>query len=365
MTVVLIQEQQLKPNDWPTISIVVPVRNESDFIAQTLDMLLAQDYPAGAYEILVVDGQSTDDTPAIVKTFIDEGAPVRLVNNPQRWSSAARNLGVRHAVGEIVLVIDGHCELPDQQHFRHVAQAFRTSGADIIGRPQPLTVHHSTRLQAAIATARASRLGHHPDSYIYSSENRFVPAQSVGAAYKREVFQSIGYFDEQFDACEDVDFNHRADRAGLTCYLSTESRVHYFPRRSLGTLFDQLARYGQGRVRLARKHPETLSWKSMAPAVFLAGLLILALAALVWAPARWALAAVGLIYLGVVVAISAWITLTHRTGWSGGWLPAVFVVIHFGAGWGALKEWISGFFRRSSPPPSSMTAAPPSARSER
>jgi succinoglycan biosynthesis protein ExoA len=326
----------------PFISIVVPVRNEARHIGDTLAMLLAQDYPPTHYEILVVDGMSTDGTRQVVEQYIADGAPVSLLPNPRIWSSAARNVGARAARGDYVVVIDGHCELPDSHHLQALVHAFDTSEADIIGRPQPLTVRNANRCQRAIALARASRLGHHPDSYIYSAKDQYVPAQSVGAAYRRHVFDRIGYFDEQFDACEDVDFNYRADREGLRCFLATKARVHYYPRSSLRTLFRQLSRYGRGRIRLARKHPGTCGWKSFAPAVFVIWMVIATFAAMFGGWGVYVLAASLVVYLGAIVLESGRLMVTHRVGLAGLWLPFVFITIHVAAGVGLLHELLLG-----------------------
>ncbi len=305
-------------------------------------MLLTQDYPRDCFELLVVDGQSTDKTAAIVREFERRGAPVRLLENPQRWSSSGRNVGVRNARGEAILIIDGHCQLPDRQHFHSVSAAFQRSGADVLGRPQPLTVAESSHLQRAIAIARASRLGHHPDSYIYTSRDQFVPAQSVGAAYRPWVFSRIGFFDERFDACEDVDFNYRADQAGLRCFLASRAAVNYHPRASITGLFHQIARYGRGRVRLGRKYRETLSWKSLAPAAFVLTLLMCALAAPLSVGAQVGLASLLTVYLSVVVLVTLQLTVQHRPGRAVFWLPIVFVTIHLAAGGGILHEWLWG-----------------------
>lgn len=337
----------LSGGQWPFISIVVPVRNEARHICATLEMLLDQDYPPDRVEILVVDGMSQDRTRELVQLYVDEGSPIRLLENPRIWSSAARNVGVLAARGDLVVVIDGHCELPDRLHLRSLAEAFAASGADIVGRPQPLTVRNASPCQRAIALARASRLGHHPDSFIYSQTDQFVPAQSVGAAYRRDVFQAIGYFDEQFDACEDVDFNHRADLFGLRCFLATKARVHYHPRPSLRSLFRQLARYGRGRIRLARKHPETCTWKSLAPA----GWLIWMLGSLLWACyGGWGPYLLGgslALYLGAVLVTSLLLIVNHRPGIAALWVPLVFVTIHVAAGYGLLHEMLAGCFRGS------------------
>src|SRR6185503_17603933 len=71
---------------------------------------------------------------------------------------------------------------------------------------------------------------------------------------------------------------HRVDRAGLRCLLVPELAVSYRPRGTLRALFSQLLRYGRGRVRLLRKHPDTLTVRTLLPAFFLLGCAIGAVA---------------------------------------------------------------------------------------
>ena len=144
---------------------MVPILNEAGCIEGTLNQLLAQSYDPACFEILVVDGQSSDGTQELVRKFADRYPNVQLLDNPRRLSSAARNIGIRHAAGDIVLVVDGHCEIENDHLLANVAEAFATSGADCVGRPQPLDIRAASPLQRAIAAARSSRLGHHPDSF--------------------------------------------------------------------------------------------------------------------------------------------------------------------------------------------------------
>ena len=215
---------------------------------------------------------------------------------------------------------------------------FDRSGAYCIGRPQPLDIPAATALQRAIAAARSSWLGHHPDSYIYSSEEGFVPAKSVAVAYRRSVFEQVGTFDERFDACEDVEMNHRIDRAGLRCFFTPEAAVHYAPRDSLSGLFRQLVRYGRGRVRLLRKHPETFSLQSLVPLLFVIGLIAGSPLSLV---SSWLLlvylVVVGL-YAAIVLLAASWIGFQSHDRRLCPWLPAVLVTIHFASGTGMLLE---------------------------
>jgi succinoglycan biosynthesis protein ExoA len=327
---------------WPSISVLVPVRNEAMFIGRTLAQILGQNYPAERFEVLVADGRSDDATRDIVQTWQEAHHQVRLLDNPRQLSSAGRNAALRASRGEIIVVIDGHCELDNPNYLRDLADAFERSGAECVGRPQPLDVSNATTVQKAIALARASRLGHHPDSHIYSGREGFVPPQSVAVAYRRTVFNAVGLFDESFDACEDVEFNHRLDRAGFRCFFSPKVAVRYFPRSSLGGLFRQMVRYGRGRVRLVRKHPDTFRLAGFLPALFLIGLMAGPLLGLL-APWMFSvyLAAVGL--YGAILGLAS-VILSVRTGLPRllPWLPLVFAAIHGGAGAGILLEWLSG-----------------------
>jgi succinoglycan biosynthesis protein ExoA len=325
----------------PYISVVVPVRNEARFIARTVDQLVSQDYPRDRFEVLIVDGRSTDATRAIIQSLASVHSNLTLLDNPKQLSSAARNIGIRNARGELIVIVDGHCELEGREFLFNVADAFRWSGADCLGRPQPLDVSDASTLQKAIAAARASWLGHHPDSFIYSTQERFVPAKSVAVAYRRTVFDRVGEFDERFDACEDVELNHRIDKAALPCFFAPKAAVRYFPRSSLSRLFYQMTRYGRGRSRLVRKHPETFSLGGFVPAMWLAGLVFGPLMAFAWSPLWWVYGSVLTLYLTIVMLTSAVVAVRRNELQLLTWLPLIFLTVHLGSGWGVLSELLT------------------------
>ena len=324
----------------PFVSVIVPVRNEAGFIERTIEQLLAQDYPTNRFEILVVDGRSSDSTRLMVEARAQGCLNLHLAENPRFLSSAARNIGIQQARGSLIVIVDGHCELENSNYLRDLVDAFERSGADCLGRPQPLEVEEASALQEAIAVARASWLGHHPDSFVYSSQEQFVPAKSVAVAYRRSVFDLVGLFDESFDACEDVELNHRIDRAGLRCFFTPKIAIRYSPRSSLRALFLQMARYGRGRVRLLRKHPDTFSAGGFLPAVWLAGLALGPLAGLAWAPLGWIGGGALALYLTVVGTTSVRLAFQKRKAWLMGLLPFVFLTVHAGSGYGVLFEFL-------------------------
>lgn len=345
----------------PRVSVIVPVRNEAAHLRRTLDGLACQDFPPGDVEILVVDGESEDDTVAIVREHQQFHDNVRLFSNPRRLSSSARNIAVRESRGEFIVLIDGHCEIRNPDYLRRVTEAFESAGADTLGRPQPLRAGALTPFQKAVSAARMSWLGHNPDSAIFDDRSRFVPADNVAVAYRRGVFDRVGLFDESFDACEDVDFNTRVRQAGFTCYFTPTISVDYQPRRTLRALAYQMMRYGQGRARLARKDLSSVTLPSLALPVALAGLTLGSLLGVVWWPAALlmiaAVAAYGLIVAGESVRLVAVIPpvrsanalLLLR-------LPLVFPTIHLGFAWGYLREIISGRPLMPAPVIASQTA---------
>jgi succinoglycan biosynthesis protein ExoA len=159
------------------------------------------------------------------------------------------------------------------------------------------------------------------------------------------VFDVVGVFDESFDACEDVEFNHRVDRAGLSCFFTPAVAVRYQPRGSLRGLFRQMVRYGRGRCRLLRKHPDTFSLASFVPALFVMGLL--AGGVLSWFSMWIALAYLSVIGLYLLIVCLTSLALAVQCSPAMLlWLPLVFVTIHLGAGTGMVWEWLGG-----SPPP--------------
>ena len=328
----------------PFISVVVPIRNEEPFIRRTVDQLLAQKYDPDRFEVIVVDGHSTDATRNIVGGLCKEHPNLELLHNPRRLASSARNIGVRHARGDIVVFVDGHCDLGNEHYLRDLADAFGRSGAACVARPQPLDVRGANRLQRAIAIARDCWLGHHPSSWIYSDTEQFIPPQSAAVAYRKSIFDKVGYFDESFDACEDVEFNQRVDRLGLKCFFTPKVKVSYYPRDSFSGLFRQLFRYGRGRSRLLRKHPSTFSPACFVPTFFFMGLITGPFLAML---SPW-LAAIYFgtiaIYVAMVIAVSLGLA-ARRNAWSlMPIIPLVFAAIHLGSGAGTLLELLRGSF---------------------
>jgi len=327
----------------PKISVILPVRNEAGCIGELLDQLLQQTYPADRFEILVADGRSTDATRKVVEEKATKGHVfLRVVDNPGMRSGAGRNAGIAAASGDVVVFIDGHCQIPSRTLLEDTIQMLEQTGADCLCRPQPLIANHPRGVGRIIANARASTLGHGRDSLIYDmTHTGFVDPASSGATYRRAVFEKVGGYDETFDACEDVEFNTRVAAAGFRAYTDPRVAVYYEPRKSFAGLFRQMVRYGVGRVRLSRKHPSAASLSQWVPAVLVAGLIVGALAAIAASLLHdWRIAVLAVpAFLFVLITIMASLDLGRRHGLLHAFLgPVAYCTIYAGLGAGMWAE---------------------------
>lgn len=330
---------------YPKISVVIPVRNEEKFIENTINLVTGQDYPADKIEILVAYGESEDRTYEILNRMASSDSRIRVLDNPTRRSSGGRNVGARNATGDIITFIDGHTHIDNDQLFKNVVDLMNEKNVSVLSRPQFLDTPDNTFFQKAVSLVRKSAIGHGPGSTIYLREDMHVDPTSSGATYKREVFENIGYYDEHFDACEDVEFNYRAAQAGYNSYTSMKLAVYYYPRDSIIGLFHQMKRYGIGRFRLARKFPATLSLGTLVPTFITLGF-----------PLLFALSFVADIFFYLFVFIFG-LYLFLIASWSVGLsikkglkflptLPLVYLTVHAGLGWGFFSEMVRSIVRQ-------------------
>ena len=322
----------------PALTVILPIRNEASHIGALLEELSEQSLPLGRFEVLVVDGMSTDGTRAIASEALRRFPAGRLLDNPKGLASAARNIGVANASTPYVLFIDGHCTIPHRDMLKAALHAFQ-QGERCLSRPQHLV--GTTLFQKAVALARGAPLGHYSGSQIYEEDDRHCDPTSAGCGYSRDLYLDLGGVDESLDAAEDLEFNVRVHRSGIQALHSRRFGLAYHARSRWSALFRQMYRYGYGRARLALKHPYAFSpLAAGASAVSIAAVVMPGIG-MFWPPA-WYLWLVGAISYGVIVATAA--ASVTRGGGVRLWLAttACFPAIHFGSGLGYLAGLVGG-----------------------
>jgi succinoglycan biosynthesis protein ExoA len=119
----------------PFVSIIVPVYNEAAYIKQCLESILRNEYPRDRFEILVIDGGSTDGTHEIIEQMAKQYPQIIILKNYKRIQSVAMNIGIRNSRGEIIIRMDAHTlYAPDYIH-RCVELLETTDAANVGGVP--------------------------------------------------------------------------------------------------------------------------------------------------------------------------------------------------------------------------------------
>jgi len=325
-------DHNLKPELTCDFSLIVPMRNEERYVAETLESLVRQNYPPERIEILVVDGRSTDASRDIVARLAAQHPNIRLLDNPRLIPSAARNVGIRAARGRFIAIVDCH-SFVNPDFLRNAQRLFADTGADCLGRPVELFIPTDSYVQRVIGAARTSWLGHNLISPRYSSERGAVSPLSIGIIYRREVFDRIDLFNEGFGACEDVEFNCRLEQAGMGTWSDPSLLCYYHPRGSLWALFKQLKRYAYWRYRLLRLQRRAFHVSQAAPAIaVLAGIASLGAAGWGWLPWAAPLLMAGA-YAALITAASVRASMMRGFRYLP-LLPLAYAAIHFGAAFG-------------------------------
>ncbi|HOW98678.1 MAG TPA: glycosyltransferase [Kiritimatiellia bacterium] len=223
----------------PFVSVVVLTRNRARLLAQCLDSLLRQDYPADRMELVVVDDGSTDGTAEYLQTMAARDARVRRAGGEHRGIPAARNAGIRAARGEfIAIVADDYLLAPD--YVRTFVSFFRERpDASVVRfRIVPARDNLSSRLSHfAYEISLRKRLDPDPGPAPRGLRERLrfyvrpppLPPPAItadhrleaagAAAYRREVFERVGLFDESLGRAEDSDMGRRLRDRGAAIYF--------------------------------------------------------------------------------------------------------------------------------------------------
>jgi GT2 family glycosyltransferase len=235
------------------ISVVVSVHNGEGSIRDCLGALLSQDY-RGRKEIIVVDDGSTDRTAAEVRKF----RKVKLVSQTHKGPAAARNLGIRHAAGEIILFTDHDC-VPERGWIREMLKPFRNP--NVMG------------VQGAYKTRQKELVARFVQMEIEDRYERMKKWQTVdfigtySAAYRSCVFQKFGGFDESFPLAsgEDSELSFRLSKKGCKMVFNPKAIVYHKHPASLSEYLKVKFWRAYWRVLLYRKHRSKAVRESYTP----------------------------------------------------------------------------------------------------
>jgi succinoglycan biosynthesis protein ExoA len=315
------------------VSVIVPCRNERDFVEAFCASVLAQALaPGRELEVIIADGGSDDGTLQLLQRLAQTEPRLQVIANPARIVASGLNRALERARGETIVRMDVHTVYA-ADYIEQCLAALQRSGAHNAGGPW--RAEGDTAWSRAIAAAFQSRWvagGARSRDLGYEG-----PVDTVYlGCWPRSTFSRFGPFDESLVRNQDDEHNLRITSGGGQVWQSARIRSTYRPRGSLGALFRQWLQYGYWKPFVMRKHRRPAAWRQIVPGLLVAALALLLAASLLGAPWRWLASLLGL-YGGVLAGLSL-------AAADGDWgllarLPAVILAHHIGYGIGTLLGW--------------------------
>lgn len=238
-------------SDAPTVTVLIPARNEEADIAKCLEHVLAQDHPHDRIEIVLVDGGSTDCTVEVAEKVLSAGdISWCIVDNPTGTTPSNLNAGLAVATGEYLCRVDARSLVPP--NYVRVCTEVLASRRDIVvvGGAQVARARAERPLDEGIARGLNNRFA--MGGARYRSGAASGPSDTVYlGAFRTDDLLGVGGWDEAMLSNQDYDLNRRLGDRGLVWFVSGLP-VAYLPRRSLGALARQYHRFGRWKVRYWR-----------------------------------------------------------------------------------------------------------------
>lgn len=331
----------------PTVTVIVPCYNEQATIRGLLDAVLTQTYSLEQMDVVISDGLSTDGTRDAIAAFQREHPelPVQVVDNTARTIPSGVNRAIEAARGEIILRLDAH-SMPYPDYVTRCVQALTEGRGDNVGGVWEIRPGASTWVAESIAAAAAHPLGVGDAMYRLAPSAGPVDTVPFGA-FRRELVERIGKYDETLLSNEDYEFNTRVRQSGGTVWLDPAIRSVYFSRSTFGLLARQYWRYGYWKLRMLRRYPSTLRWRQALPPAFvlsLAGLLLLGL----WLyPVWWLLGAEILLYLSVLFLAGVRAAQKRKKPLLVVGLPLAIATMHLAWGSGFLWSLLTSLVKKN------------------
>lgn len=328
----------------PFVSVIIPCRDESDYLGACLDSILDCGYPRDRMEVLVADGMSRDGSRELAQSYAARDARVRSIDNPRRITPAALNRGLKESRGDVIVRLDAHSTV-SPGYLSCAVECLESSGASNVGGVMHTATRDHGLFAEPIRLALTSRFGVGNSHFrTLSGEGRgsrdLLWVDTVfGGCWPREVFTRIGGFNERLERSQDIEFNLRLRRAGGKILLTPAMECRYYARATLPSFLRHNWSNGVWAVLPFAYAPGIpVRWRHLVPLALVGAL---GLAALVSPQLPWFPALVLGPYLAVSLAVSLTVAWKKRRPSFALLLPVAFASLHFpyGAGslWGALR----------------------------
>ncbi len=260
------------------ITVCVIAYNEEQALPSILEDIVRQDYPHNKIEVVLVNSASTDQTRALMEAFQEANnrpsyrfARIVVLDNPKKTLPCGWNVALSAYTGEAILKVDAHAAIPVDFVRKNVAVL--ESGEDICGGQRPNIIDEPTKWRETLLLAETSMFGSSIAPYRNNPGKTYVNSM-FHAAYRREVFERIGGFNEDLARTEDNEIHYRMREAGFRLCFEPGIVSYQHIRSSLKKMLRQKYANGYWIGLTCGVCPKCLSLYHFVPFAFVSAILI-------------------------------------------------------------------------------------------
>lgn len=255
---------------FPSVTVMMPVRNEEHHLAKAVQSVLDQKYP-GELEIVLAIGPSIDKTLEVAKQLQVSHPEIKIIDNPKGLTTSGLNLAIANSKASVIVRVDAHSQLQENYLARGV-EILQETKAVLVGGI--MSAKGETPLQKAVAFGYGSRFGLGGGRYHVGGAAGEAESAYLGI-FDAQALKNVAGYDEKIIRGEDWDLAQRLKAAGGMVWFSPELVVNYWPRSNIKALAWQFYSTGIWRGELTRKAPTKASLRYFLPPVALLVLFIL------------------------------------------------------------------------------------------
>ncbi len=247
------------------VSVIVPCRNEEKHIKFCIEAILENDYGRENIEIIIVDGLSTDNSVQKVCEVQNDHpeAEIRIISNDKMITPVSFNLGIRYSKGLYILIVGARHILSKNYISTCLRILDRNVEIGCVGSTGDLVFDSDKSEMIAYATSSKFGVG----SSFRTQSDMYVDTVGI-PLYRRNIFEEIGYFDENLVRNQDDELNYRVRKYGYKIFITSETKIQYFVRTRFRDLFKQYYQYGYWKVFVNKKHKTITTFRQLIPVLF-------------------------------------------------------------------------------------------------
>lgn len=317
-----------------TVSFCVIAYNEEKALVSLFSDIRNQDYPHENMEVILVNAMSTDNTRKLMEEFSKEDngfIRVVVLDNPKRKQAAGWNIAIQESKCDIIMRIDAHTMIPKEFVSKNVRCI--EGGEFVSGGPRPNIAEEETPWKHTLLLAESSMFGSNIAPYRRDHHKTYVKSVFHGA-YRREVFEKAGLFNEELGRTEDNEMHYRITQAGYKICYNPDIVSYQHSRSSWKNMIRQ--KYGNGYwIGLTLGVcPRCFSLYHFVPLCFVLSIIITGVFAL--GGATWPFIALMIVYMFANIFMSINAVVRQKKYGYYLLLPLIFFSLHVSYGLGTL-----------------------------